>query len=206
MKIIWIGEMFNGYTTEYFTKRCYIYYHFTSVSIPIYYSHILNIYNISHKFFIIFNRHILMKKITNYKHGGSSTKLNRVWRSMKQRILNQNDSVYKDYGGRGIKVYDKWLEFIPFRDWALSNGYSEGLQINRINNNGNYEPNNCNWITNEKNSQNKRNIVMTIYLANEIRFKYNSGYYTQRQLSKEYMVSTATICNIINNKSWKNFS
>ena len=121
---------------------------------------------------------------------------------MKNRCLNQKVKNYKYYGGRGITICDEWLEFIPFRDWALNNGHAEGLQINRINNDGNYEPTNCNFITGKENSQNKRNIIMTIKLANEIRLLHKTGNYTQRELAKLYNISTATICNIINGKSW----
>src|SRR3990167_3343039 len=96
------------------------------------------------------------EKNSNYKHGAFGTKLYWVWASIKQRILNPNCKKYKDYGGRGITICDEWLKFIPFRDWALSNGYVEGLQINRILNNGNYESSNCDFIPAEENTRNRR--------------------------------------------------
>jgi len=93
-------------------------------------------------------------------HGLSRTKLYQKYQDMKTRCYNKNNKRYKDYGGRGITVCDEWLDkesgFINFSNWSLSNGYQENLQINRINNNGNYEPNNCNFITAKENSQNRR--------------------------------------------------
>ena len=65
----------------------------------------------------------------NLKHGLQNTRLYHIWEAMKSRCNNLNNKKYKDYGGRGITVCDEWLEFIPFRDCALNNGYTENLQI-----------------------------------------------------------------------------
>ena len=93
----------------------------------------------------------------NIKHGETNTKLYQVWRDMKNRCNNPKNKRYKDYGGRGITICPEWTEsYIVFRDWVLNNGYAERLQINRINNNGNYEPSNCNFITAKENMQNRR--------------------------------------------------
>jgi hypothetical protein len=66
---------------------------------------------------------------------------------MKSRCYNLNNPSYHRYGGRGISVCDDWLEFVSFRNWALANGYADNLSIDRINNDGNYSPINCQWIT-----------------------------------------------------------
>lgn len=83
-----------------------------------------------------------------------------IWHGIKNRCYNVNDIPYPDYGGRGIKVCDEWLsDFINFYKWAISNGYKKGLVIDRINNNGDYEPSNCRFTTNAINQRNKRNNV-----------------------------------------------
>ena len=138
------------------------------------------------------------------KHGGYYTKLYKVWVSMKQRILNPTTKFYKDYGGRGITICPEWTEsYIVFRDWSLSNGYQEGLEIDRKDTNGNYEPSNCRWVTHKENMRNRRNNKLSLEKANEIRALYNSGYYTQKQLAEKYNVSRRLIGNIINSKIWK---
>lgn len=86
------------------------------------------------------------------KHGCYQTKLYGVWQALKQRCLNPNHKSYHRYGGRGILLYPEWFDFVDFRDWALINGYKEGLSIDRVNNNGDYEPRNCQWITRNENS------------------------------------------------------
>ena len=137
----------------------------------------------------------------NMKHGGSKTKLYNVWCSIKQRILNPNNYDYSNYGGRGITICNEWLEFIPFRDWALSNGYKENLQINRINNDGNYEPSNCDFVPIKENLRNRRNTI-TLEIANEIRNLYKTGNYTQKELENKFNISQANVSFIILNKRW----
>lgn len=98
-----------------------------------------------------------------YKHGMYNTKLYQTWHNMKQRCFNKNSSHYKNYGGRGIKVCNEWLEFMNFYNWAMSNEYSEGLTIDRIDVNGNYEPDNCRWVDNKTQCNNKRNNHLITY-------------------------------------------
>lgn len=93
----------------------------------------------------------------NSTHGLSKTRLHGIWNMMKQRCNNPNQPKYKDYGGRGIKVCNEWQNsFESFYLWAMSNGYSDELSIDRIDVNGNYEPNNCRWVTNKVQSNNTR--------------------------------------------------
>src|SRR3990167_9233467 len=124
----------------------------------------------------------------NIKHGGFGTRLYKIWEGMKSRCLNSNRKAYKNYGGRGITICNEWLEFIPFRDWALSNGYKENLQINRINNDGNYEPSNCDFVPIKENLRNRRNTI-TLEIANEIRNLYKTGNYTQKELANKFNIS-----------------
>lgn len=98
------------------------------------------------------------------KHGESYTKLYDVFSAMKQRCYNKNNKSYVNYGKRGIAVCDEWLhDNSLFFEWAMNNGYKEGLQIDRIDVNGNYEPSNCRWVDNKVNCNNRRNNVLLTY-------------------------------------------
>lgn len=94
----------------------------------------------------------------NATHRLTSTKLYRAWASMKDRCYNTNAVEYKRYGSRGIKVCDEWRNnFEAFYGWAMANGYEDGLSIDRIDVNGNYEPNNCRWVDMKTQGRNRRN-------------------------------------------------
>jgi len=94
-----------------------------------------------------------------YNHGMSKHKLFPVWNGMIHRCENSKNHAYKDYGGRGIKVCDEWHDVKKFIAWAENGKYEEGLTIERIDVNGNYEPSNCTWVTMSEQSLNKRNSV-----------------------------------------------
>jgi hypothetical protein len=96
------------------------------------------------------------------------SKLRMVWMDMKRRCNSPKRVAYKDYGGRGIKVCVAWYEYEIFKKWALNNGYSETLLLDRINNDGDYEPKNCQFVTRFESELNKRNDGF-----NGIRFRKN---------------------------------
>jgi hypothetical protein len=97
----------------------------------------------------------------NYKNGLSQTRLWRAYRNMLNRCYYKKYNEYHLYGGRGISVCDEWNNkecgFINFCDWALSNGYTEELTLDRVDNDGNYEPSNCRWVDRFIQANNKRN-------------------------------------------------
>ena len=103
-------------------------------------------------------------KYLNYTHGKSKTRLYSIWTSMKTRCLNKNSQGYKNYGARKIKICDEWKnDYNSFENWALNNGYQENLTLDRINNDGDYEPSNCRWATCKTQSNNTRRTIKIIY-------------------------------------------
>lgn len=98
-----------------------------------------------------------------HTHSDTHTRIYGCWQSMKDRCLNPNCKAYKYYGGRGIKICDEWYNYELFRDWALENGYTEDLTIDRLDVNGNYEPSNCRWATMSEQQQNKRDSRLLMF-------------------------------------------
>lgn len=100
----------------------------------------------------------------NYKHGGKHTKLYEVWCSMRQRCNNPRAKMYKYYGAKGVKVCNEWQDdYLAFKQWSILNGYSEGLTIDRIDNNGDYSPLNCRWVTMKTQANNQDKTVRIEY-------------------------------------------
>lgn len=89
-------------------------------------------------------------------HGHSKHRLYTTWSNMKTRCLNPRNRAYKWYGARGIAICEEWYDFMNFYHWAIDNGYSDNLTIDRIDPDGNYEPTNCRWVTIEEQQGNRR--------------------------------------------------
>lgn len=127
-------------------------------------------------------------------HGHCNNRLYRTWQNMKGRCYNSHSTRYKDYGGRGITVCDEWLhDFQPFYDWAMANGYDDNLTIDRIDVNGDYEPNNCRWTTSKEQANNtRRNRLIT----------YNGKTQTVQQWADETGISYNALLARINKLNW----
>ena len=103
-------------------------------------------------------------KKCNKTHGLSNTRIFSIWLGIKNRCCNINEPAYKNYGGRGITICKEWEnDFKTFYDWSMANGYQDNLTIDRINNNGNYEPSNCRWADKKIQANNQRNTVKITY-------------------------------------------
>lgn len=121
------------------------------------------------------------------------TRLYSIWSNMKNRCMNPKYKKFNDYGGRGINVCNKWLKFEYFKNWALSNGYADNLQIDRIDNNKGYNPNNCRFITPKLNSSNKRNNLI---------YEYNNQIKTLKQWSESLNIDYLLLYNRIILRNW----
>lgn len=105
-----------------------------------------------------YNHEIISQGKHKYK-----TKLYAVWNSMKNRCRCKTDKAYHNYGGRGIGYTEEWNDFDKFEEWALSNGYKQGLWLDRIDNDKDYSPANCRWTTPKVQQNNKRtNVTLCI--------------------------------------------
>ena len=128
----------------------------------------------------------------NYQSGIAGTPLGNTWCNMKQRCLNANHPKYHRYGGRGVTIHEDWLTSAGFKEWALSAGYEEGLCIDRVDNDGNYEPDNCKWVTMSENARKKRTTKITLEQAGTIRERLSAGE-NANSLAAEYGVVHGTI-------------
>lgn len=140
-----------------------------------------------------YGREQALKKLT--KHGMSNTKLSGVLNAMKQRCFNPNNHEYNLYGGRGIKICDSWLkDSSSFYDWALSNGYENGLTIDRVNTNGDYCPENCRWVDFYAQANNTRK---NIYI------NYNGETHTLKEWSRILNINYWTLYNRYVKLGWE---
>lgn len=124
---------------------------------------------------------------------GEYKRLYKTWADMKNRCMSPDYRNYHRYGGRGIKVCDEWMQYEPFKDWALKNGYNDSLTISRIDINGNYEPSNCKWATPKEQSNNQTNTV---------RFEYNGESHTIAEWAEIVGLPRTTLSHRINKHHW----
>ena len=152
--------------------------------------------------------HLQLEKVT--KHNMSHSKEYHIWQKIKNRCYNQHDKNYSDYGGRGIKVCESWLE--DFQNFYNDMGPipSKNHSIERIDVNGNYEPENCKWITLQEQARNRRNTKLTKGDVIKIRDEHTSNFKSylslaefSRILGEQYSVHPDTINHIVRKIIWK---
>lgn len=108
----------------------------------------------------------------NVKHGLSKTRLYTIWLGMIHRCCRPEDKSYSRYGARGITVCAAWKnDFLAFQSWALKNGYKDTLSIERMDNDGNYEPANCCWRDSKEQARNRESTILVEYLGKAISLK-----------------------------------
>lgn len=147
--------------------------------------------------------------LSNTKHGDSNKNayyynLFGIWTGIRDRCNRITNQDYKYYGGKGIKIDPIWDEYKNFKEWSLKNGYIRyrNLQIDRIDSNKNYSPDNCRWVTAKVNQRNRKIIILNEKKVSRIKkfFKLNLSITFIAEL---YGTSYSTILDIRRNKTWK---
>ena len=140
---------------------------------------------------------------SNIKHGDSHSRLYVIWRNINNRCYYKKDINYKNYGGRGIKVCKEWRDSYPlFKEWAIKSGYKETLTIDRIDNNGNYSPQNCKWSTRKEQNRNKSTTKLNSTKVKEIKILLKQNI-APKDIAKKFNVHKTTIYDIKRNRIWK---
>lgn len=140
------------------------------------------------------------------KHGdareGKSKRLYRIWKIMKGRCNNPLNSGYKYYGGKGITICKQWEDYIPFRQWALSNGYQDDLTIDRKNGNAGYFPDNCRWATRKEQTRNSTQTKLDVVKVKTIKQMLKKHNLSYRAIGEMFGVKGTAISNIDHGKTW----
>lgn len=143
----------------------------------------------------------LAKDGINKTHGMSKSRIYRTYRHMLNRCSNENVDSYYLYGARGISVCKEWLDFNAFYQWAMNNGYAEDLTIDRKNNDIGYGPANCQWSTPLEQARNRRNNVLDMGGARQIREMRQNGK-RNIDIAKQLGISASVACDVYKNKIW----
>ena len=137
---------------------------------------------------------LVKEKLTNKTHGMSNTRIYRIYKGMIKRCNNNKCPAYPNYGGRGIKVCQEWLDdFMNFYNWAMTNNYDDTLTIERIDVNSNYCPENCKWIPKADQARNTRQCHF---------LTFNGKTQTINEWSRETNIDNRKICKRINIYGW----
>jgi hypothetical protein len=149
---------------------------------------------------------LLQKHCGCNKHGLSKTPEYKLWAGIKRRCYNHSEEKYKNYGERGIRVCEEWkTNPINFISWCGKNRYKKGLQIDRVDNNGDYSPSNCEFVTQLVNSRHRSDTILTLDKANEIRERYLGSNTKYSDIGRLYNIDPSLIRQVLLNKIWKNY-
>ena len=139
---------------------------------------------------------------TQASHGLSRHPLYFVWKNMIRRCSIPTANRYERYGGRGIAVCQEWENISPFVSWAEKNGWEPGLQLNRINNDENYSPLNCNFVSVKENTRNRKSTKLTQEIVDYIRQSVSSGEHKQIEMARMFNISPVTVHQVIFRERW----
>ena len=143
-----------------------------------------------------------VRKASGKTKGLHTHPLYHCWNSAIQRTENPKDRKWEHYGGRGLSVCDEWRnDFLTFYNWAMAHGYRRGLQIDRIDNDEGYSPDNCRFVTSATNNRNRRGIKLTFEKAEEVRRLYKKGM-SAGEIASIFPVSLKMIRLIIRGENW----
>ena len=137
-----------------------------------------------------------------FKHGGVGTRIYEIWHSMKKRT-NGTGNQYSRLVYKHVELCDDWSSFEVFRDWAMANGYSDGLSIDRIDNAKGYSPDNCRWATAAEQAQNRTTGRLNAEAVIDIRRRYESGE-AMTSIGRDYKTCASTINKVVKGRRWKN--
>jgi hypothetical protein len=133
----------------------------------------------------------------------ANTRLYQVWSGMRTRCTNKNEYAWHRYGGRGIKVDKEWDSFPAFRSWALANGYSDSMELDRIDNDGDYKPSNCRFVSHVENVRNSTTAKLTLNIVRHIRASLRLTKLTHAGIGRVMGVTKGTISKIAEGKTWE---
>jgi len=152
---------------------------------------------------ILLKNRVQMRGCKRNETFGAKHPLYSKWRGLIRRCTEKNNRKYPSYGGRGIGVCNEWRDnFDAFATWSIANGYQHGLQIDRTDNDGGYNPGNCRWVTPTENNRNRRCVVLTPAKVLAARIAVASGIKTIREVAVFFGVSYFAIYSAVRGTTW----